>query len=145
MILVYFFSWTFVLYWIHRIGHKNPYIKKYHWDHHSYIIRHGDLKWEWANLFLYNDTWKSTVDLYVTEVIPTVIFSWITGQWWIFIFYYIWASTLQVVFEHKRKFNLPFFTSGEWHLIHHRHPNKNYGLFLPVWHIVFGTYKHVYK
>jgi sterol desaturase/sphingolipid hydroxylase (fatty acid hydroxylase superfamily) len=145
MILVYFFSWTFLLYWIHRIVHKVSHVKKWHWDHHSYIIRNGDLKWEWPNLFLYNDTWKSTIDLYVTEVIPTLIFSWLTGQLWIFVFYYVWASTFQVVLEHKRGLDLPVFTSGEWHLIHHRHPNKNYGLFFPIWDIVFGTYKRVDK
>ncbi len=134
-----------MLYWIHRIVHKVSHVKKWHWDHHSYIIRNGDLKWEWPNLFLYNDTWKSTIDLYVTEVIPTLIFSWLTGQLWIFVFYYVWASTFQVVLEHKRGLDLPVFTSGEWHLIHHRHPNKNYGLFFPIWDIVFGTYKRVDK
>lgn len=132
-----------MLYWIHRLGHKTSFMKKWHWDHHRYILRHGELQWHWSNLFLYNDTWNSTVDLYLTEVIPTLIFSWLTGQWWIFAFYYVWAATLQVVLEHKRKLDLPVFTFGKWHMIHHMHPNKNYGLFFPIWDLVFGTYKRV--
>jgi sterol desaturase/sphingolipid hydroxylase (fatty acid hydroxylase superfamily) len=145
MFIIYFFLWTFVLYWIHRIGHKIPYIKEWHWDHHSYIVRNGMQGWHWNNLLLFNDTWTSTLDLYVTEDIPTIIFSWLTGQWWIFIFYYIWAALFQETLEHNKNVNVPIFTSGKWHLIHHRHPNKNYGLFLPIWDLVFGTHKNVDK
>lgn len=141
--VAYFFAWTFILYWIHRIGHKIPHIKKWHWDHHSYIVRNGSPSWQWNNLLLFNDTWISTLDLYVTEVIPTLLFSWITGQWWIFIFYYMWAAAPQVVLEHSKKLDFPLLTAGRWHLIHHRHPNKNYGLFFPIWDILFGTYKRV--
>lgn len=143
MLIVYFFSWTFVLYWIHRLGHKTPFVKKWHWDHHSFIVKNGAQGWHWNNLFLFNDTWTSTLDLYVTEVIPTLLFSWITGQWWIAVFYYIWAAFFQERLEHNKNIDVPVFTSGRWHLIHHRQSNKNYGLFLPVWDILFGTYKRV--
>lgn len=143
MFIIYFFLWTFLLYWIHRIGHKVPYIKKWHWDHHSYIVRNGMQPWHWNNLFLFNDTWLSTLELYALEVIPTLLFSWITGQWWIFVFYYIWAAWPQILLEHNKTVDFPLLTSGQWHLIHHRHPNKNYGLFFPVWDILFGTYKRV--
>jgi len=143
MIIIYFFLWTFVLYWVHRIAHKTPYVKEWHWDHHSYIIRNGSPGWQWNNLFLFNDTWTSTLDLYVTEVIPTLLFSLITGQWWISVFYYVWAAFFQERFEHNDKIDIPLASTGKWHLIHHRQPNKNYGLFFPIWDIVFKTYKHV--
>jgi lathosterol oxidase len=141
MIVVYFLGWTLLLYWIHRIVHKLPYVKSWHWNHHSYILRYGMQGWHWNNLFLFNDTWTSTLDLWVTEVIPTILFSWITGQWWIFVFYYLWAAFLQESLEHNKNVNVPFFTSGRWHLVHHRHPNKNYGLFFSIWDIVFNTNK----
>ena len=143
MFIVYFLAWTFCLYWIHRIVHKVPYVKKWHWDHHNYIVRHGSKGWHWNNLFLFNDTWTSTLDLYVTEVMPTITFSWLTGQWWIFILYYIWAAFFQEMLEHNKNIDVPIFTSGKWHLIHHRHPNKNYGLFFPVWDMFFKTYLNV--
>jgi sterol desaturase/sphingolipid hydroxylase (fatty acid hydroxylase superfamily) len=140
---VAFLAWTFCLYWIHRAGHKIQFVNKFHQDHHLFINRNGGTSWHWNNLFLYNDTWKSTIDLWITEVIPTVIFSAITGHWWIAIFYYFWAALLQEVIEHNPKFNLyPWLTSGQWHLVHHRSQRKNFGLFLPIWDKMFGTFKH---
>jgi sterol desaturase/sphingolipid hydroxylase (fatty acid hydroxylase superfamily) len=91
---------------------------------------------------LFNDDWPSTKDLWTTEVIPTLIFSWITGQWWISVFYYIWAAFIQETVEHNANINLPILTSGQWHLMHHRF-KCNYGLFTPIWDIVFKTYKKV--
>jgi len=143
MIVIYFLLWTFTLYWIHRIGHKTPFVKNWHRDHHSYIVNYGSPGWQWNNLFLFNDTWTSTLDLYVTEVIPTLLFSLITGQWWISVFYYIWAAFFQERFEHNSNIDMPLVTTGKWHLIHHQQPTKNYGLFFPIWDILFGTYKRV--
>lgn len=143
MFVVYFLLWTFTLYWIHRIGHKTPFVKNWHWDHHSYIVKNGSPGWHWNNLFLFNDTWTSTLDLYVTEVIPTLLFSLITGEWWISVFYYVWAAFFQERFEHNDNIDVSLFSTGKWHLIHHKHPTKNYGLFFPIWDIIFKTYKHV--
>jgi sterol desaturase/sphingolipid hydroxylase (fatty acid hydroxylase superfamily) len=134
-----------MLYWIHRIVHRTLVIKHWHWDHHTYITKNGNQGWQWNNILLFNDTWRSTLDLYVTEVIPTLLFSLMTEQWWIFLFYYVWAAFFQEELEHNKNLNIPFFTSGKWHLVHHRHPNKNYGLFFPIWDIVFRTYKNVDK
>lgn len=143
---VYFLAWTFCLYWIHRIVHRTPYIKKWHYDHHTFIVKNGSPSWKWNNIFLYNDTWLSTLDLYVTEVIPTLVFSLITGQWWISIFYYVWAAFLQEALEHNNKVDFPLITTGKWHLTHHYQPNKNYGLFFPIWDIIFKTeYKEKYE
>lgn len=140
--IVAFFTWTLFLYWIHRIGHKTPIVKTAHHDHHKFINIHGKTNWHWNNLFLFNDTWTSTADLWITEVIPTLIFSWITGHWWLSVFYYLWAALIQEMVEHNPKFSLyPFLTSGKWHLVHHRSPDKNFGLFTPVWDIVFKSYK----
>lgn len=132
-----------MLYWIHRIGHELPIVREYHMVHHRFIL-HNETNWHWSNLFLYNDNVHSTIDLWITEVIPTVIFSVITGQWWISVFYYVWAAFIQESIEHNKNFDIPILTSGKWHLIHHRE-KVNYGLLTPVWDIVFGTYKNVYK
>jgi sterol desaturase/sphingolipid hydroxylase (fatty acid hydroxylase superfamily) len=139
-----FLTWTFCLYWIHRAGHKTPVVKTAHHDHHKFININGKTTWHWNNLFLFNDNWTSTADLWITEVIPTLIFSYITGHWWLSVFYYLWAALIQEVIEHNPNFNLyPFLTSGKWHLIHHRDSTKNYGLFIPLWDKMFGTYKAI--
>jgi len=145
MILIYFLTWTLLLYCIHRIAHKVKFIKKFHNAHHVYVIKFGSPGWKLHNIILYTDDVPSTIDLYITEVIPTFIFSLITNQWWIFILYYIWAAFLQEELEHRKGLNLPLLTSGAWHLIHHKKANKNFGLFLPIWDILFGTYKNVDK
>jgi sterol desaturase/sphingolipid hydroxylase (fatty acid hydroxylase superfamily) len=137
-----FLSWTLCLYGIHRIIHKIPYLKDFHNDHHLYVNRHN-IKWSCTNFFFFTDTWISTIDLWITEVIPTLIFSTLTGHWWIFWFYYIWAATLQENLEHNKNLNWYLLTSGKWHMIHHKRPNTNFGLFLPIWDKIFKTYQHV--
>lgn len=124
--------------------HKIPEIKNFHFDHHGHILKqlkmgNNPTKWHWNNLFLYNDSFKSTVDLWLSEVIPTFLFSWITGQWWIIIFYYFWAAFIQEIIEHNPKINFPILTSGRWHLLHHITSTKNYGLFTSLWDRVFRT------
>jgi sterol desaturase/sphingolipid hydroxylase (fatty acid hydroxylase superfamily) len=132
-----------MLYWIHRIGHNFPVIRTIHMHHHRFILQHNTI-WHWSNLFLFNDDWTSTLDLWITEVIPTFLFSLLTGQWWILVFYYVWAAFIQETIEHNKNFNIPILTSGKWHLIHH-HSKFNYGLFTPLWDIIFRTYLHVHK
>lgn len=140
MLVLYFLIWLFCLYWIHRIFHLIPVLKRIHFDHHIYINKNVGYNWHWSNLFLYNDTHMSTLDLWLTEVIPTIIFSYITGEWWIFYFYYLWAAFVQEMVEHNPKINLyPFLTSGRWHLLHHSYSKCNYGLFFPIFDILFGT------
>lgn len=138
---VYFFAWTFLLYIIHRLAHKVSFIKFIHYDHHKFI-RNNKSNWHWSNMLLFNDTFYSTLDLWITEVIPTFIFSMLTGQWWIFVFYYIWAAFFQEILEHNSKINFYPFTFGQWHLVHHRDTSKNFGLFLPIWDFIFSTEKH---
>lgn len=141
MFIVYFLLWTFILYWVHRTAHKISIVRDYHLSHHLYV-NNNEVKWHWNNLFLYNDNIKSTIDLWITEVVPTFIFSYIFGCWYIFVFYYLWAAFLQERIEHNKNFNLPILTSGRWHLIHHK-SSYNYGLFIPIWDIIFRTYRKV--
>ena len=85
--LLYFMTWTFMIYWLHRTYHSIPFCMKFHQDHHTQIIEGtGSNKWDWRHVFIWIDTWNSTVDQWIMEVIPTIIFSWITGQWWMCVF-----------------------------------------------------------
>ena len=137
-IIFYFFVWTFMLYWIHRAAHITPIVKLYHFNHHK-VIDTNTIKWNWNNLLLYNDTMESTIDLWLTEVIPTCILSYLTGQWWLIIFYYLWASLIQERIEHNKNFDIPILTSGKWHLTHHNSGNYNFGIFTPMWDKIFKT------
>lgn len=137
--IFYFLLWTFFIYWIHRLCHEIPFFSRLHAYHHAYV-RKNEITWHWSNVFLFNDDWPSTVDYWITEVIPTIIFSWITGQWWIAICFYIYAATIQERLEHNKNFSLyPFYTSGRWHYLHHTEKRCNYGIGTPFWDWVFRT------
>ena len=139
-----FLLWNMMIYWMHRIIHMVhiPYVTDFHWDHHRVITLEQHLGLHWSNLFLFNDTWKSTADLWCSEIIPTLMFCYFTGHWWVFIFYYLWAAFIQEGIEHNKDFDLyPLSTSGKWHLVHHSNSSYNYGIFLPIWDMMFGTYK----
>ena len=140
--LLIFLLWTFVVYWMHRAAHVIPFMRRFHMDHHKQVTNQTINGLSWKNAFLWFDSKESTIDQWLTEVIPTIVISSIAGHWWLFVAYYIWAAFIQEAVEHNKKINLyPFITSGKWHLIHHDYANKNYGVFVPIWDIVFRTRK----
>lgn len=139
--VVYFFAWTFILYWIHRFSHRHltP-LSNIHWEHHK-CVQTQQLKWIWPMIFLWQENFKSTLDLLYTEGIPTLLFCAITNQWWILIWWYIWSAFIQERIEHNPNFDFFLLSAGKTHLEHHRNPNYNYSLFFPIWDIIFKTYK----
>lgn len=135
-----FLGWTLMLYWVHRLAHQIPFIGRIHATHHRFIKLNPAPRWHWSNLFLFNDDWNSTLDLWVSEVVPTLLFCSVTGQWWLAVFYYGWAAVIQESIEHNPSFcGYPFLTSGRWHLIHHSKARYNFGVFTPLWDTLFGT------
>jgi sterol desaturase/sphingolipid hydroxylase (fatty acid hydroxylase superfamily) len=132
-----------MIYWSHRLFHILPVLRKIHYIHHKHVIdKTGSLKWKWSNVFIWVDGWKGTVDQWALEVIPTIIFCFIFDQWWLLIFYWLWTAFIQERIEHNEKFDIyPFLTSGKWHLIHHVNDCKNYGVFFPIWDILFKTHQ----
>jgi len=96
---------------------------------------------ELENIFIWVDSWKSTADQWITEVIPTILISYISGHWWLIIFYWFWSAFVQEAIEHNNNFNIKILTSGKWHLLHHEDDKVNFGVFTSVWDRLFGTYK----
>jgi sterol desaturase/sphingolipid hydroxylase (fatty acid hydroxylase superfamily) len=142
MFVIYFILWTFVLYWLHRFFHNVPILKEMHMVHHMHVtLGTGSSDWNWKHMFLWIDDWKVTVDLWLMETIPTIIFCWILDQWWILAFYWFWTAFVQERIEHNINFNWYPLTSGRWHMVHHINANYNFGIFIPIWDIVFNTRK----
>ena len=92
-------------------------------------------------MLLYNDDMKSTIDLWITDVVPTLVFCYLTGQWWIFLLYYFYAAFFQENVEHSDKVNVPLISSGRWHLTHHKDSRYNYGFVFTFWDKLFKTEK----
>ena len=143
MFIVYFLLWTLIIYSLHRIVHQVSIFSYFHREHHRFV-RENEIIWHWSNIFLWNDNFKSSIDYWLTEVIPTLLFSIVTGQYWISICFYLYAAFIQERLEHNNNFNLyPFYTSGKWHLMHHTHYPCNFGIITPFWDWVFKTCKPV--
>ena len=142
--ILWFLAWTLLIYWSHRIAHVVPMIKRFHLAHHRFIALNPSPIWHWSNLFLFQDDIPSTIEVVLTEFIPTVIFCLVTNQWWILIGFYMWSAFIQESIEHNPDFNwYPWLTSGKWHLAHHRYGNCNYGIFVSWWDRIFGTYQRI--
>lgn len=140
--LLIFLLWTFVVYWMHRAAHVIPFMRRFHMDHHKQVSNQTIQGLSWKNALLWFDSKESTIDQWLTEVLPTIAIGIITGHWWLILAYYIWAAFIQEAVEHNSKVNLyPMITSGQWHLIHHDDHTKNYGVFVPLWDIIFRTWK----
>ena len=135
-----FYGWLLLLYAVHRAAHRVAFLRRFHLDHHRNIALAGEpQRWHWSNLLLCNNTVKSTIDLWLTEVVPTFLFAAAFNAWWVAVFYYLWAAFLQESLEHSPRTDLCGFTFGKWHLIHHRNVKANFGLFVPFWDIMFGS------
>jgi lathosterol oxidase len=130
------------MYWVHRLVHASNKLGYFHRQHHK-VINSKETKWHWNNIFLYNDDVKSTIDYWITEVIPTLIFCYVTSQWWIFLLYYVYAAFIQENIEHSNEFYFPFLCPGKWHMIHHNDFRYNYGLFFTFWDKLFKTEKNI--
>ena len=138
----YFLLWTLLIYWVHRLAHMFdiPFVTRMHWDHHKMVTQHTNKGWHWTNAFLFFDSWRSTLDNWFTETIPTIVFCIVFQQWWLLIAYYLYAAFIQEAIEHNPDWNFyPFNTSGQWHLVHHEDSRVNFGVFFPIWDIIFGT------
>jgi len=135
-----FLAWVLVLYCAHRICHVIPFLKKIHLYHHDFINT-SQPQWDWKNIFLWTNDFGETMDLWVTEGIPTLAFCTVTGHWWIFVWWWIWAGLIEQFIEHNPKFDVPFLSAGKHHLQHHKYYNVNYSTFFPLWDWVLGTYK----
>lgn len=138
----YFIVWTLILYLLHRLAHINSFLWQYHNDHHTQINFAQNKGKHWSNYFLFFDTWKSTVDQWLIEILPTIIFCMMINDWFIFVFYYFWAVWIQEKIKHDNNFNIyPVLTSGQWHMVHHKYYGNNFGVFVPIWDILFKTHR----
>lgn len=141
--LIAFLIWTFVAYWTHRIVHSVQPFKDWHADHHRTVDTGQETGRHWSNYFFWVDSWKSTLDFWVVEIIPLAIVCWLMGTWLLFVPYWIWVAFLQEKVEHDPTFRIPGFTSGTWHMVHHSNCRTNFGTFIPIWDKLFGTYAAV--
>ena len=136
----YFLIWTLVIYWTHKAAHSFEWLWQFHQAHHE-VEYNGELEFSWWNLVGWFNDWRSTLDQWITEVIPTGVFILIFPDAWpIAIFYYIDGFVLaEGLTDHNPRIDVPGLSMGRYHLLHHKNPNVNYDLYFRIWDRLFGT------
>lgn len=123
-----FFLFTFVEYWVHRtVLHRLFY--------HGVHERHHDHPEEYVVFPIW---YTPLIFLVFWAIMPVALFSgFVVGFCWFVYWHHILhhfdLSKLVII----RRYAL-------WHLAHHKLDYCNYGITVPVWDFVFGTYRSAY-
>lgn len=143
--------WTLVMYWIHRLAHihhpKNPFWQL-HRAHHAVAYLSAPSKSTWprlGQLVFWLGSWRATLDVIVTMTIPAILIAILIPRYGIFLlaFHYIYELFFsEYALDHNPKikgFITHIFAWGDFHLLHHMTPRKNYSLIITLWDRVFQT------
>lgn len=142
-------AWSLCNYSIHRIGHYksrfNP-LFKIHLAHHKEKYPNGNgLLPEWKNFFLWFGNWRSSLDIVITLILPALLIYILdpeTGKWLLAFVYLYEVFCSENLLDHNPSIKGPvtqFMAWGDFHLMHHKYPRTNYGLYITLWDHVFDT------
>ena len=139
-LLGYFLLWTLVIYVMHRVAHKAPFLWYFHRHHHQVSYR-GEWEFSWWNTLGWFNDWYSTIDQWLLEVIPTIaLITAFPDAWPIGVYYYIDGFCLaEGITDHNPRICIPGLAMGRYHLRHHANLSVNFDQFTHFWDWVFGT------
>lgn len=150
-LLLTFLVWTLVMYWLHRWSHahhrRNP-LWWIHAAHHRipYLSRPPDSKLpRWPQFLLWLGNWRASLDVLLVMTLPLVIIAFIAPQYGIplLVFHYFYEIFFsEYLLDHNPRIHgriTHTFAWGDYHLHHHAHPRRNFGLMITLWDRVFGT------
>jgi sterol desaturase/sphingolipid hydroxylase (fatty acid hydroxylase superfamily) len=151
-----FLLWSFCAYSLHRLAHlKSTYnpLFRIHLAHHLTEYGKEDtyaFQWPaWPSYLLWFDDLNSSLDVWITLVLPAAVVSLIIPQTHFSVlgFVYLYEVFLS---EHNLDHNpqicgavTSVLAIGNYHLTHHHYPRYNYGLYLTLWDYVFVTVRPV--
>lgn len=146
-----FLIWTLIMYGLHRLAHvhsRRNLLWIIHTAHHriAYLSRRPVHSWPRASQFwFWLGDWKTSLDVLLTMTLPLLLICWVVPQYGfpLLVGHYFYEIFLS---EHRLDHN-PYVTGfwtrvfawGDYHLHHHAHPRKNFGLLVTWWDRVFGT------
>jgi sterol desaturase/sphingolipid hydroxylase (fatty acid hydroxylase superfamily) len=150
-ILGLFFTWTFLIYALHRLAHvKNRlnflyFIHRYH--HRVNYFTVAKRKLNWKCFFFYFGSWYETIDVLITMTLPAALLFFIFPPYGIYllVFHYLYEVFLsESLLDHNPKIKgsvVNFFSWGKYHLSHNKDVRFNYSLIITFWDYVFKTQK----
>ena len=129
-----------MIYTMHRAAHQVPILWYLHRGHHKVQYR-GDWEFSWWNLLGWFNDWRSTLDQWIIEVIPTGLLVVIFPESWpIAVYYYIDGFVLaEGITDHNPRICIPGLAMGRYHLRHHANLKVNFDQFTHFWDWIFGT------
>jgi sterol desaturase/sphingolipid hydroxylase (fatty acid hydroxylase superfamily) len=142
-ILAYFLIVDFFYYWLHRWQHKNAFLWEQHKFHHSEVSMNVTttrrVHWLEEILIISFILIPMSV-LFKIEPIEAGFLAFIE---------ILWLQFIHLNLRLELGIISPLFVGPQLHRIHHsfapEHIDKNFGLFFPIWDIIFRTYYHPKK
>ncbi|WP_343564317.1 sterol desaturase family protein [Kiloniella sp. b19] len=138
-----FLVFTFVTYWTHRIAHCWKPLWYLHEAHHSVPYK-GEYEFSLLNLVGWYNDWRSTLDVWVTEVLPMagLVLLW-PATWPLAVLFYIDNVLSEGLTDHNPRINIPGLAMGKYHIEHHKDMSVNFDGYFRLWDKVFGTQRNV--
>ncbi|MGJ5149890.1 sterol desaturase family protein [Bradyrhizobium sp. HKCCYLR1023] len=121
-----FLGFTLVEYWVHRLPLHGLFYHRSHEPHHTRPAEYVVFP-IWYTPLIFSGAWI---------VLPVAPF---TG----FVLGYCWYMVWHHLFHHADLNRFPRIVRryALWHLAHHHDPGCNFGVTLPVWDYLFGTWR----
>jgi sterol desaturase/sphingolipid hydroxylase (fatty acid hydroxylase superfamily) len=149
--LATFLVWTLIMYGMHRLSHANHRRNPLWWIHTAhhripYLSRPPVSRLPvWPQFVLWLGNWRASLDVLISMTLPLVLIALLVPQYGVPLlvlhyFYEIFCS--EYLLDHNpriRGWITRVFAWGDYHLHHHAHPRRNFGLLITLWDRVFKT------
>lgn len=125
-ILIYFIITDTIYYWVHRLIHRTPFLKKtIHSTHHEAI------KLLPLDIF-YTDYKDNIIYALLLSCLPLLFIN-ISIIEYIIVSVIFFIHSIYTHFETKNSFWIPLFIDSKHHKYHHQIGGGNYSVFLSIW------------
>lgn len=125
-IILYLIVIDAFIYWIHRITHRIPYLRKLlHETHHDVFYL---LPMDFLNV----NTLEYLIYIVTTNILPLSFLS-VTIVEYFIVFTLIFAHSIYTHCETNLPFGIPMFIDSTYHRYHHQIGKGNYATYLIIW------------
>jgi sterol desaturase/sphingolipid hydroxylase (fatty acid hydroxylase superfamily) len=146
-----FMVWTLLMYWMHRGSHLNHRRNPLWWVHTAhhripYLSRPPVSKLPtWPQFLWWLGSWRASMDVVLVMTLPLLLIALVVPQYGVplLVFHYLYEVFFsEYLLDHNPRIRgaiTRYFAWGDYHLHHHAHPRRNFGLLITFWDRVFGT------
>ena len=126
LIVFYFLVIDAIYYWVHRLSHRRPFIKRTMHNTHHDVYNLLPIDFLHVSVFEY-------IMYFVTTMCLPVFFINVSFVEYITIATIIICHQIYIHSEENKPFFLPGFIDSKYHKYHHQIGKGNYSIFFPLW------------